>query len=155
VTKQSRAENLKIKYQVYRKLGYDSKTSRVLSQRSLDITGLEISKKTGKLKQNKTTKQYINVTMKEWKERDAINNHRERVRNIKNDTVYTRHGMLTRDKRYKGETGKIITIIKNQNKLSTNQAYFMYYMMNTNNLSYQEVKKQLLSNKEFEMYDKK
>jgi hypothetical protein len=154
-----RKDTLKIRYQVYRRLGYDSRTSRALSQRSLDVSGLELSKKTGKLKQNTTTKTYINETMEQWKRRDAINKHIDRMNDVKNDTVYTRHGMLVRDKRYKGETGKIVSIIKHENKLSTNQAYYFYYFMSQQrlktNFTYEQAKKQLLSNKEFEEYDKR
>lgn len=152
--KRTRNETLKIRYQVYRRLGYDSKTASALSHRSLDIGNLEISKKTGKLKRNSTTKEYIERDMIEWKRAKAIDNYHDKVKDIPNDTVYTRHGMLTHDKRYRGENGKIISIIKNENRLSTNQAYYFFYIMTQHNLSYQEAKRQLLSNKEFEEYDK-
>lgn len=150
----TRNETLKIRYQVYRRLGYDSKTSRALSQRSLDVSKLEISDKTGKLKANSTTKQYIENDMQSWKRSKVINNYHDKIKSINNDTVYTRHGMLTHDKRYKGENGKIISIIKNENNLSRNQAYYFFYIMTQSGMSYSQTKKQLLSNKEFEMYDK-
>ena len=153
--KSSRNELLKKRYQVYRKLGYDSRTSRALSQRSLDVSGLEISKRTGKLKQNKTTKRFIETDMKAWQRKEVIDNYSKEVKGIKNDTVYTRHGMLTHDKRYIGKTGKIVSIIRHENKITTNQAYYFFYIMNQYDLSYEETKKQLLTNKEFEMYAKR
>ena len=149
-----RNETLKKRYQVYRRLGYDSVTARVLSQRKLDVSQIEISDRTGNIKQNTQTKTFIEQTMKEWKRRDAIDNYRNRMNEIRNDTTYTRHGMLTHDKRYKGETGKIVSIIKNENKLSNDQAYYFYYFMNENNMTYKQAKKELLSNKDFELYDK-
>ena len=149
-----RNEILKKRYQVYRRLGYNSYTARALSQRALDVDDLEISKRTGKLKQNTATKQFINKEMKEWKNKTAIDNYTDRMSNVRNDTVFTRHGMLTHDKRYKGETGKIVSIIKYENNLSTDQAYYFFYTMNQSGMTYKETKKQLLSNKEFEMYDK-
>lgn len=152
--KKSRSEVLKIRYQVYRKLGYDSETARALSKRSLDVSQLEISKKTGKLKQNSKTKNFIEKDMESWKRQQAIDNYHERIKEIPNDTVLTRHGMLTHDKRYKGENGKIISIIKHENKLNTKQAYFFFYTMTQNNLTYKETKRQLLTNKEFEQYGK-
>jgi hypothetical protein len=151
--REKRNETLKKRYQVYRKLGYDSRTSRALSQRSLDVSNLKISKQTGKLKQNTVTKQYIETDMRAWKRAKAIDNYSDRMSDIPNDTVYSRHSMLTHDRRYRGETGKIIQIIKNENKLSTDQAYYFFYIMNQSNMTYNQTKKQLLSNKEFEAYD--
>lgn len=165
----ARNETLKKRYQVYRRLGYDSATARALSFRSLDVSDLEISKRTGKLKRNSVTKQFIETDMKEWKNTQVVDRYNERIKDIPNDTVYSRHGMLTHDKRYKGENGKIISILRRQTrkvrdengklktekvKLSTNQAYYFWYVMTQNNLSYKETQRQLLSNKEFEDYDK-
>ena len=145
----------KKRYYVYRKLGYDSKTASALSNRKLDVTGLELSAKMGKLKQNKKTSIFIAEQRIEWDRKKAVDNYVERISNIKNDTVYTRHGMLTHDKRYKGENGKIVSIIKHENKLSTNQAYYFFYFMTQSGLTYNETKQQLLSSKEFEEYDKR
>jgi len=148
----NRNEVLKKRYEVYRKLGYDSATSRALSQRSLDVSSLEISKKTGKLKQNKKTKTFINNTMQYWKRKESIDNHKDKMSKIAyDDTNYTPHGVRTRDKRYKGETGKIVSIIRHENKLSRDQAYYFYYMMfQGKGMSYEETKKQLLSRRDFE-----
>lgn len=148
----TRNETLKIRYQVYRRLGYDSKTARALSQRSLDVSGLEISEKTGKLKQNRTTKQYIEKDMESWKRSKVVDKYKSRSYALTNDTVLSRWGMLTHDKRYKGETGKIISILKNEHNLTTDQAYYFLYTMLQGNMTYKQAKTQLLSNKEFEMY---
>ena len=150
----NRNETLKKRYQVYRRLGYDSKTSRALSQRTLDVTGVEISAKTGKLKRNSKTKQYIDHDMESWKRTKVIDTYHEEVKNIDyTDSLLTHHGTLTHDKRYKGKNGKIISIIKHENNISRDQAYFLFYIMTKSGMSYKQVKEQQLSNKEFEMYD--
>lgn len=148
-----RNETLKKRYQVYRRLGYNSKTASALSHRALDVSSLEISDKTGKLKRNSTTKKFFDSGIKEWENKRAIDNYTGRMSIVKNDTVHTRHGMMTQDPRYKGETGKIVSIIKNENKLSTDQAYYFYYVMNQSGMTYKQTQTQLLSNKEFEEYD--
>ena len=153
--REKRNETLKKRYQVYRRLGYDSYTARALSHRSLNVSQLEISKKTGKLKRNHKTKVFIDKNMKEWQNKKAIDNYTKRIEKLENDTIYSKHGMLTKDKRYRGENGKIVSIIKHENKLTTNQAYYFFYFMTQNDMSYSETKKQLLSNKEFEEYDKR
>ena len=152
--KRSRSEILKIRYQIYRKLGYNSRTSSYLSHKKLDVSTLEISKRTGKVKQNAKTKNFIQVKMKEFKNRDIIDAHQAKIKKVNNDTIYSQHGLLTHDRRYKGETGTIVGIIKNENKLSNDQAYYFFYYMTKNNLNYETAKKELLSNREFEEYDK-
>ena len=172
--KQNRNEVLRKRYQVYRKLGYNSVTARVLAQRKLNVDSLEISQKTGKLKRNKKTKRFIEYDMREYKLATVVDNYTRKTRKIENDTNYTHHGLLTHDRRYKGETGKVVTIIRNenrvrnprdesekivsiiehQNRLSNDQAYYFFWYMNKHNLTYAETKEQLLSNKEFEDYDK-
>ena len=150
-----RNETLKIRYQVYRRLGYDSKTSRALSQRALDVSGVELSEATGKLKRNSNTKQYIEKDMISWKRAKVIDTYHEEVKNIDySDSLLTHHGTLVNDKRYKGKNGKIISIIKTENNLSRNQAYYFFYIMTQSGMTYKQTKKQLMSNKEFEAYDK-
>lgn len=152
--KRSYNETLRIRYQVYKQLGYDSKTASFLSHRKLDVSELTLSKKTGKLTRNKVTKQYINVTMEKNKRRDYIDNHQAKVKVIANDTNYTLHGLLTHDKRYKGETGVVVHNIQRENKLSNDQAYYFFFYMTQKHLSYDDTKKELLSNRDFEEYDK-
>ncbi len=85
---------------------------------------------------------------------DEVEGWLEFARSVDNDTTLSRHGMLTHDDRYKGETGSIVSMIQNENNLSNDQAYYMLYFTLTNNLTYEEAKEQLLSSKEFEEYDK-
>lgn len=163
VTKERQKETVKKRYDVYRKLGYESEVASALSKRDLDVSSLEISKRTGKIKQNTATKQFITVEMKEWKSTKAIDNYRKKVKTIVNDTTFTDHGLVTHDKRYRGETGSVVSILKHRHNLSLNQAYYMFYMMNDHRdengklirgMSYKTAQAQLLSSKEFEEYDK-
>jgi hypothetical protein len=114
-----------------------------------------MSKRTGKLKRNSVTKAYINKDMESWNKSQVIDKYNARVEVMKNTTVYTKHGMITHDKRYKGESGKIVSIIKHENKLSTDQAYYFLYVMQQSGMTYKQTKLQLLSSKEFEEYDKR
>jgi hypothetical protein len=150
--REKRNETLKKRYHVYRRLGYDSKTSRVLSQRALDVSDLEISKRTGVLKRNKQTKEFVTVKMKDWKAEQAIDQYVKKVSTLKNDTVLSKFGMIVRDKRYKGETGRVIAILKSRHNLTTDQAYYFYYMIQTQGLDYERAKKELLTDKDFEIY---
>ena len=174
--KQSYNEKRKIRYHVYRRLGYDSKQASKLSNRSLDVRGLELSERTGTIKRNTATKNYVQA----WKERDEVEGYIKKTKSFKNDSTLTDFGMLTHDKRYKGETGKVVDTIRTQTyvkynpksgkleseqiELSSDQAYYFYYMMNDHydendnlirGLSFKQAQEQLLSSKEFEMYAKK
>ena len=42
-------ETRKKRYYVYRKLGYNSRTASAISSRKMDVSGLELSDRTGKL----------------------------------------------------------------------------------------------------------
>jgi hypothetical protein len=156
--REKRNERIKKRYQVYRRLGYNSSTSRALSQRSLDVSTLEISKKTGKLKANTKTKQYIETDMREWRHVKVIDRYKTKITDnkdyddIETGSNYSPYGMIVHDKRYKGETGRIISIIKNDNNLTSDQAYYFFYTMTYNNWSYNQTKKQLLTSQEFEVY---
>lgn len=150
--REKRNETLRKRYHVYRRLGYDAKTSRALSQRALDVSELEISKRTGVLKRNKRTREFINVTMRDWKAEKAIDRYVQKVSRIRNDTVLTKFGMIVHDPRYKGETGRVISILKNRHNLTTDQAYYFYYMIQTQGLTYERAKKELLTSKDFEIY---
>jgi len=60
--------------------------------------------------------------------------------------------MIVRDKLYKGETGRVISILKSRHNLTTDQAYYFYYMIQTQGLDYERAKKELLTDKDFEIY---
>lgn len=85
---------------------------------------------------------------------DEISEYFESVNDIENDTTYTKHGMLTEDKRYNNTTSEIISKLRNIHHLSNDQAYYFHYFAVSNGLTYEETKEQLLSSKDFENYDK-
>ena len=86
---------------------------------------------------------------------DEIEDYLDWARDVeRGDTVLSQHGMLTHDERYKGRTAETVNMIKNDNNLSNDQAYYFLYFMLTNDLTYEEAKDELLSSKDFENYDK-
>ena len=84
---------------------------------------------------------------------DDIDSYLEKAWTVENDTVYSRWGLLTEDKRYDDETENIVQRIARQHNLSNDQAHYFTYMMVSQNMTYEEAKEQLLSSKEFEQYD--
>ena len=146
-----RNELLKIRYQILRDLGYSSKEASKLRNQTksyeIEIKNVKIDKKTKQVIKSKNYK----TTLKNQK----INEFVFKAQDVKNDTTYTKWGMLTQDKRYKDDTARVVKRLERQHKISNNQAYYMLYFMTRNNISYKQARLQLLSNKEFEMYDKR
>lgn len=139
----------KIRYQVLRDLGYSVKEAQRLRSRSLawlDTSGIRINRKTGKVIKGKNYKKLLKTY--------DIDDYVDRTKSIKNDTVYSRWGMLTNDERYRDETEKYVNYVRKTFGLSNDQAYFFVYMMISNNLTFEEAREQLLTSESFEMYDK-
>jgi len=139
----------KIRYQVLRDLGYSVKEAQRLRSRSLswlDTSAVRVSRKTGKVIKGKNYQRLL-------KSYD-IDDYVDRTKSIKNDTVYSRWGMLTNDERYRDETEKYVNYVRKTFNLSNDQAHYFVYMMISNNLTFEEAREQLLTSEEFEMYDK-
>lgn len=139
----------KIRYQVLRDLGYSVKEAQRLRSRSLpwlDTSGIRINRKTGKVIKGKNYKKLLKTY--------DIDDYVDRTKSIKNDTVYSRWGMLTNDERYRDETEKYVHYVRKTFGLSNDQAHYFVYMMIRNNLTFEEAREQLLTSEAFEMYDK-
>ena len=63
--------------------------------------------------------------------------------------------MLTQDKRYRDDTARIAKHLQKRYKLSNDQSYYFLYIMLKSGMTFRQAKEQLLTNKEFEIYDKK
>ena len=150
MTRKERNEILRIRYQLYRDMGYSSKVASKLRGKSLDVTPLKTSKKTGKVIKGKA---YKNIRSTLIGPKD-VNRFVDNARTIKNDTTYSRWGMLTQDPRYRDNTAKQVKALQYEHNLTTNQSYYFLHYMTVNNVSYKLAKKELLSSKEFEIYDK-
>ena len=73
-----------------------------------------------------------------------------------NDTVLTRWGMYTHDKRYRDYTASIVKMIKDDMKINDDQAYYMLYYMVSNNIEdYERAKRDMMVDKNFEIYKTK
>ena len=73
-----------------------------------------------------------------------------------NDTVLRRWGMYTHDPRYKDYTASIVKMIKDDMKINDDQAYYMLYYMVSNNIDdYERAKRDMMVDKNFEIYKTK
>ncbi len=73
-----------------------------------------------------------------------------------NDTVLRRWGMYTHDKRYKDYTASIVKMIMDDMKINEDQAYYMLYYMVSNDLDdYELAKRDMMVDKNFEIYKTK
>ena len=139
----------KIRYQVLRDLGYSVKEAQRLRSRSLswlDTSKVRVSRKTGKVIKGKNYQRLL--------ENYDIDNYVDYIKTRKNDTVYSRWGMLTHDERYQDVTERYVNYIRKTFNLSNDQAYYFLYMMISNNMTFEEAREQLLTSEQFEMYDK-
>lgn len=75
---------------------------------------------------------------------------------LPNDTVLTRWGMYTHDERYKDYTASIVKMIMNDMNINEDQAYYMlYYMVNNDIDDYERTKRDMMVDKNFEIYKTK
>jgi DNA-binding LacI/PurR family transcriptional regulator len=85
-----------------------------------------------------------------------ISEYKNYMATMPNDTVLTRWGMYTHDKRYRDYTASIVKIIKDDMKINDDQAYYMLYYMVSNNIDdYERAKRDMMVDKNFEIYKTK
>lgn len=73
--------------------------------------------------------------------------------NKPNDTVLTRWGMYTSDKRYRDYTASIVNMIRKDMNINNDQAYYMLYYMVSNDIDdYERAKRDMKVDPNFEMY---
>ena len=150
--RQQRNEVLKKRYKILRDLGLDAKTASKLRGRALDVSGIKINKKSGKLvknnaynevlikasEKNKIPFDYVvfNLGTRNKKRTNAIkdfDNYRIQTENLRNDTTFTRWGMLTHDYRYKDNTTRYVKRIQRKYKITSKQAWYLAYITITQN----------------------
>jgi len=79
--------------------------------------------------------------------------YKNKMDRLPNDTVLSRWGMYTHDKRYKDYTASIVNMIKQDMHINTDQAYYMLYYMVSNNITdYERAKKDMYVDENFEIY---
>ncbi len=70
-----------------------------------------------------------------------------------NDTVLKRWGMYTHDERYRDYTASIVKMIMDDMQINEDQAYYMLYYMVSNDLDdYELAKRDMMVDKNFEIY---
>lgn len=171
---------VRLRYNYFRSLGYSGVESRKLSKKKTytdfdqvteqAYTYINSKKKktTKKTKQKLNTKDTKTVVIKEVSIDDIIkkkehntgvrkiNNYVKQFRNkFKNDTTLTKYGALISDKRFKDDTIAIVKFIQDDNNLTETQAYYFLWLMYNNNMNYNDVKRQIAVDPNFEIYKKK
>lgn len=171
--KQSKAEVYRIRYQMWRDLGYSPQEARKRRTWVYNNDEIEVLTKKGvPLKEAKKQRTRLANTSKVRIRKDGsiiksgkgyqeaitqvkVDDYRIQMNQVKNDTVHSRWGMYTQDKRYRNKTAKIVKQIQRQEKITNDQAYYLLYMMNVYDLTFEEAKEQIMGTEEFEMYRKK
>lgn len=144
----TKAQKYRIRYQMYRELGYTPTEARQLRTRTLDVSPVQFNKKTGNIIKGKA---YRNIR-DSYPRANAVDKFRRKAWEVEKDTVYSRWGMLTHDDRYKDNTAKIVKYLQNRHKISNDQAYYFLYYMTVNKVPYRHAQIELLSSRDFEMY---
>lgn len=147
----------KIRYHALRLAGYSSKEASRLRSRDIDISLIRVNKngEISKYSQKKISK--VNDTKR------VVNNYLKWVNKVDNDTIYSKWGMLTQDKRYRNKIKKVAKTMERNFKdfygkgkgLSNDQIYYFLYFAVQGEYTYEETANQLLTSKEFEIYDKR
>ena len=140
-------ETLRIRYNLYRDAGYTPDEARKLRFKALDVSNIKTDKRSGKIIKKTNYKRAKNDL--------KVDRYIIDVKEIENDTTYSRWGMLTHDKRYRDDTARIAKYLQKRYKLSNDQSYYFIYIMLKSGMTFRQAKEQLLTNKEFEIYDKK
>jgi len=82
--------------------------------------------------------------------------YKNKMDKLPNDTVLTRWGMYSQDKRYKDDTASIVKKMMEDMGINNDQAYYMLYYMVSNDIDdYERAKADMMVDKNFEMYSKK
>lgn len=153
----NRNQLYKIRYHALRLLGYSSKEASRLRSRDIDISRIRINKNGEISKWSLNQKSKLNQTKK------IVNSYLKWAKNVENDTIYTKWGMLTHDKRYRNKLKNVTKTMEQNFKnfygpgkgLSNDQIYFFLYFAVQGEYTYDETANQLLTSKEFEIYDKR
>ncbi len=144
--RQRRNETYKKRYHVFRDMGYSAKEATRLRSRALDVDNIKLDNSGNVIKKN---------NFKRTVRTHSVESYIDKMSTKPNDTVNTRWGMYTHDKRYKDDTAKMVRVIQKDLRINNKQAYYFLYIMTTNNLTYEQTKEQLMSNQLFEMYRKR
>ena len=82
--------------------------------------------------------------------------YKRKMEKIPNDTVLSRWGMYSEDRRYKEETARIVKMIEDDMHINSKQAYYMLYFMISNNLEdYERAKSDMYVDEDFHIYSRR
>ncbi|MEM1973681.1 MAG: hypothetical protein QXN68_02705 [Thermoplasmata archaeon] len=141
-------------------MGFTSKEASKLRSRSLDISGVRLDKN-GEIIKTRIDKHGNTIKDRNYSKvlrtsKAVVNTriYKEDMDQVKNDTIYSRWGMYTQDKRYRDKTARVVKFIEKDLRATNKQAYYVLYFMQQSGMSYEDVKKQMATDETFEMYQK-
>lgn len=148
MAKKTKAERYRIRYQILRDLGYSPQEAKRLQSHKMDVDDV-------RLKKDGTIMKY-GVDYKEVKQSAVYDMYVKDSLKIDNDTGYSRWGMMTQDKRYKDKTSAMAHRLQKELKINNKQAYYLLYYQMTQepNKSFKQLKKEIMTTEEWEMYAK-
>lgn len=154
--RETRNREGKIRYQLLRDAGYTAKEARSMryNKSEFDIEGIKVhrSGKVNKDAQYNKVKRIVNFN-------DRIN----ALRKIDNPSAFTKHGYLTNRpkdpkldtpeyKRQRSEYYDLARAIMKRDGLTNDQAWYFLNFMIQNNYTYEQTRRELLGNEDFEKY---
>ena len=145
VIKDNRSTNeiRRIRYAVLREAGYTPQEASRLRSKAIDVRNIELDEN-GKIKKGLNYKRKSRVV--------GVDLGVDYFNQLENDTVYSRFGMITQDKRYKDRTTQVAHAIQLDIDCNEKQSFYLLWFMIESGMSYEEAKRELLSSKKWELY---
>ena len=133
----------RIRYAVLREAGYTPKEASRLRSKPIDVRNIQLDKD-GNVKRGLNFKRKSRVV--------GIDLDYDYFKKLENDTVYSRFGMITQDKRYKDRVMRTVQAIQTDTDCNEKQSFYLLWFMIESDMSYEEAKRELLGSKKWEMY---
>ena len=139
-------EVYKIRYQMYRDMGYTPSEARKMRSRRLDVAEVSFDS-TGRVRKDNT---YMEI------KRSHPEGFREFFNETKNKSIHSKWGMFTSvGYGVDHNTQNAIEFIMLDLGCTSTQAYYFLHFMVNNNMTYEETKEELLTSENWEVYRNK
>ncbi len=149
--KKSRNQVLKERYHYYRSLGFSAKDANKYKHQSLNTEGFIVRHRVYQGEVQK--EQYVVKNTKYWDAR--LDTYRRFKRKERNDTVYSRWGMLTQVEPHASESLRLANHIAKRDGYDIKYGYYYLYLMTTQNLTNEQVAEIAKTDPTFEIYKRK
>lgn len=154
--REERNREAKIRYNLLRDAGYSVAEAKSLryTKTTFDVTGIRV-KKSGRVEKGKNYQSVKRIV--------TFNDRINVLRCLENPSAFTKHGFLTNRpkdpkldtreyKQARDEYYEMAMAVKKRDNLSNDQAWYFMNFMIQNNYTYEQTRKELLGNEDFERY---